>query len=339
MDYSRNSKFKAGLFLIALMTMTACSSSQVDDGSAPPPETAGDAQAPLDASTDAVPPAADAGAPPVAEDPSLAAQPAPGALDANQPPGDPAALASAPPGDPSAPADAPPMGDPASLAPAPVADLPPPAPISDPVASAPAPAAPEAPMASTPVADTASAPTGEGVSYKVKRGDTLMKIAFENYGDLYRWKEIFEANRAQITDPNAVPPGTQLTLNGAGMVQIERNGERYLIKRGDTLGLISNDVYGTPKKWKKLWENNRQLIKNPNHIYAGFYLFYQPEARLTHDEEAPAVIDGGSAQNLPFKGQGQPAQNVAEVQPAAMQNAAPVNPAAPNDQRQPASKK
>lgn len=330
MDYSRNSKFKAGLFLLALMTMTACSSSQVDDGSAPPPETAGDAQAPLDASTDAVPPAADAGAPPVGEDPSLAAQPAPGALDAAQPPGDPAAVASAPPGDPSAIADAPPMGDPSALAPAPIAD---------PVASAPVPSAPEA-QVSAPVADASSAPSGDGVSYKVKRGDTLMKIAFENYGDLYRWKEIFEANRAKITDPNAVPPGTQLTLNGAGMVQIERNGERYLIKRGDTLGLISNDVYGTPKKWKKLWENNRQLIKNPNHIYAGFYLFYQPEARLTHEEEAPAVIDGGgSAQNLPFKGQGQPAQNVAEVQPAAMQNAAPVNPAAANDQRQPASNK
>ncbi|MBC7396974.1 MAG: LysM peptidoglycan-binding domain-containing protein, partial [Bdellovibrionales bacterium] len=269
MDYSRNSKFKSGLFILALMTMTACSSSQVDDGSAPPPETAGDAQ-PLEASTDAVPPAADPSAP-VGEDPSLAGQapPAAPALNADQPPGDPAAVADAgapPMGDPSAIAS-----DPSAAAPAPISDAPltldnvpgAAAPVEAPIASAPA---PSAPVVETP----SSLPAGEGVSYKVKRGDTLMKIAFENYGDLYRWKEIFEANRAQITDPNAVPPGTQLTLNGAGMVSIERNGERYLIKRGDTLGIISNDVYGTPKKWKKLWENNRQLIKNPNHIYAGF---------------------------------------------------------------------
>ena len=51
----------------------------------------------------------------------------------------------------------------------------------------------------------------------------------------------------------------------------------------NTLGTISNDVYGTTHKWKRLWENNRQLIKDPNRIYAGFYLFYQPEGKLTNE--------------------------------------------------------
>jgi len=87
-----------------------------------------------------------------------------------------------------------------------------------------------------------------------------------------------------------------LMLSGAGMVTIERNGEKYLIKVGDTLGLISNEVYGTKAKWKKLWENNRQLIKNPNRIFAGFNLYYVPEARMTQD------------QSLPFKGTSEPSQ-------------------------------
>lgn len=52
------------------------------------------------------------------------------------------------------------------------------------------------------------------------------------------------------------------------------DGTPYLIKRGDTLGLISDDVYGTTKKWRKIWENNRKLIKDANRIYAGFYLYY-----------------------------------------------------------------
>lgn len=139
---------------------------------------------------------------------------------------------------------------------------------------------------STPVASNGG--NVSGASYTVKRGDTLMKIAFENYGDLYRWKEILENNRGVIQDPNHIPHGTVLSLNQAGMVQVERNGEQYLIKRGETLGIISNNVYGTPRKWKQLWENNRQLIKNPNKIYAGFYLYYIPENRLTHSGSAPS---------------------------------------------------
>ena len=83
------------------------------------------------------------------------------------------------------------------------------------------------------------------------------------------------------------------------MVTIERNGESYLIKRGDTLGVISNDVYGTTRKWKKLWENNRQLIKDPNKIYAGFYLYYQPEGKLTHEDIAPGLKKEDSAMVAP----------------------------------------
>jgi nucleoid-associated protein YgaU len=301
MDHSRLAKLKTGAFLLALMTMSACSSSKVDDSATAPPETVGDVAAAPDAKTDSVP---------VGEDPSLAQQPAPGALDANgatPPVGDPNAApvadAGGPPpeGDPSAAAalDTPPGGDPLAAANGEPTVVPSDAaPIGDAPSAMPAtPVADAAPM-DTSTASTSSSPdsgSGDGVHYKVKKGDTLMKIAFENYGDLYRWKEIYEANRSRIKDPNHVPPGTQLSLNGAGMVTIERDGDKYMIKHGDTLGVISNDVYGTTKKWKKLWENNRQLIKDPNKIYAGFYLYYHPEARLTH-EETPT---NDSAANLP----------------------------------------
>jgi nucleoid-associated protein YgaU len=349
MDHSRLLKFQTGALLIAILSLTACSSSQVDDPNAPPPETAGDvAAAAPDAKTDAVPP--------VGEDPSLAAQPAPDALDAKTdapPPGDPGAVAdaSAPPpsSDPAAAAalDAPASGEVANNTP-PATDQTQPAamtptvtesgPVGDVAQTSPVADAPAAPVADAPVADApVVADTSGGVHYKVKHGDTLMKIAFEQYGDLYRWKEIYEANRSHIKDPGNVPPGTELSLNGAGMVTIERNGDQYLIKHGDTLGVISNDVYGTTHKWKKLWENNRQLIKDPNKIYAGFYLYYQPEARMTQDTSAPGGSASNTPQNLPFKN-----QPAAAVQTAANTVTTPaVQPAtttAPNGARTPASK-
>lgn len=165
------------------------------------------------------------------------------------------------------PVDVPPAEVPAADVPPASADVTPPA---DPFAE-PAPAAAEA------SADPIATPSPSSSSYTTRGGDTLMKIAFETYGDLTRWKEIFEANRGAIQNPNRIPAGTVLQLAApATPVVIEKNGERYHIRRGDTLGTISRELYGTSSKWKDIWNNNRQLIKNPNKIYAGFDLYYQP---------------------------------------------------------------
>lgn len=116
---------------------------------------------------------------------------------------------------------------------------------------------------------------GENGRYTVKAGDTLMKIAFEVYGDLYKWRELYELNKDQIKNPNAIPGDVILKYNPpASPVTIQKNGEKYLIKKGDTLGTISQSVYGDKSRWKEIYENNRQLIKNPNKIFAGFYLYY-----------------------------------------------------------------
>lgn len=136
----------------------------------------------------------------------------------------------------------------------------------------------EAPV-SEPTENTyASTTSGDMMDYRVQPGDTLMKIAFETYGNVYDWKKIRDANSGVVADFNRIPPGTVLKVERpAYPVTIDRNGEKYLIKVGDTLGTISRDVYGTDTKWKRLWENNRQLIRDPNRIYAGFHLYYLPE--------------------------------------------------------------
>jgi len=153
------------------------------------------------------------------------------------------------------------------------AATPEPAPIASPYD------APKETLAAAPVATVGS---GNYEDYHVQNSDTLMKIAYDVYGNLYDWKKIYEANQDRIKDPNRIPAGTVLKVEKpSAPVATQQNGDKYLIKEGDTLGTISYDIYGTEKKWKRLWENNQQLIRDPNKIFAGFYLYYTitPEER------------------------------------------------------------
>lgn len=113
--------------------------------------------------------------------------------------------------------------------------------------------------------------------YQVNSGDTLMKIAFEHYGDVTKWHTLYEMNKDILKQYNTIYPGMILKLGKEEFVVVERNGKPYLIRRNDTLMRISNVLYGTVTEWKRLWENNRQLIHNPNKIYAGFKLYYLPK--------------------------------------------------------------
>jgi len=51
-----------------------------------------------------------------------------------------------------------------------------------------------------------------GRTYVVKSDDTLSGIAKAMYGDAGRWREIFEANRDKIKDPNLIHPGQELRI-------------------------------------------------------------------------------------------------------------------------------
>jgi nucleoid-associated protein YgaU len=117
--------------------------------------------------------------------------------------------------------------------------------------------------------------SGEKAEYTVKKGETLMMVAFNVYGDYGRWREIQEQNSG--ISSSALRAGMKLKytrpMNDFSWTPV---GDPYLIQRGDSLGTISKDKYGTPAKWKSLFENNRPLIKDPNLIFAGFTIYYLP---------------------------------------------------------------
>jgi nucleoid-associated protein YgaU len=49
-------------------------------------------------------------------------------------------------------------------------------------------------------------------TYTVAKGDSLSKIAKHLYGNANRWREIFEANRDQLDNPDLIQPGQVLKL-------------------------------------------------------------------------------------------------------------------------------
>ena len=95
-----------------------------------------------------------------------------------------------------------------------------------PVETAPAPEAasrPVPPPEATTPAGTETAKTTEAnkttpttaakpKTYTVQKGDTLSEIARRFYGNTSKWKDIYNANKAKISDPDKVKIGTVLTL-------------------------------------------------------------------------------------------------------------------------------
>jgi len=51
-----------------------------------------------------------------------------------------------------------------------------------------------------------------GQFYEVQKGDTLSKIAEKYYGDPSLYKDIFEANKDILKDPNKIFPGQKLRI-------------------------------------------------------------------------------------------------------------------------------
>ncbi|MCK9614881.1 MAG: LysM peptidoglycan-binding domain-containing protein [Candidatus Omnitrophica bacterium] len=49
----------------------------------------------------------------------------------------------------------------------------------------------------------------------------------------------------------------------------EAKYELYTVQKNDTLQKISEKFYGTTKKWKMIYDNNRDVLKTPDRVYPG----------------------------------------------------------------------
>lgn len=120
-----------------------------------------------------------------------------------------------------------------------------------------------------------------GGQYTVEKGDTLMWIAFKLYGDYRKWQHLSSLN--SNVEAKSLVPGMMLNHDSAGFAY-NPQGLPHLIKVGESLGSISGEKYGTEKRWREIWDNNKEMIHNPNIIFAGFTLHYLPDRDIASEE-------------------------------------------------------
>lgn len=134
-------------------------------------------------------------------------------------------------------------------------------------------------------------------TYTVRSGDSLSRIAKQVLGDANRWREIYELNKDQISDPNKIYPGMVLKLSGKAESKPETKPETkpepkpsatYTVRSGDTLSRIAQQTLGDGNRWREIYELNRDVIgSNPNALKPGQVL------RLSGS--APAIPSAPSA--------------------------------------------
>lgn len=123
---------------------------------------------------------------------------------------------------------------------------------------------------------------GEMETYKVQKGDTMMMVAFKIYGDYRKWKDLKAWNKDVKKVKEGVELKYQVPNSKFGWMP---SGLPYLVKTGDTLQIVSMDKYGTTRKWKSIYNNNRPLIRDPNLIFAGFTIYYLPTRELASEKK------------------------------------------------------
>lgn len=103
----------------------------------------------------------------------------------------------------------------------------------------------------------------------VEKGEFLQKISeYEKiYADPTKWPRIYRANKDKITDPNLIYPGWELV--------VPRDWpSTWTVVEGEYLGKIAGywEVYGDRMAWPKLFEANKNQIKDPDMIWPEWQL-------------------------------------------------------------------
>lgn len=102
--------------------------------------------------------------------------------------------------------------------------------------------------------------------YTVQKGDNLWNIAAMRYvyNRATAWPRIYRANLDKIEDPNLIYPDWVLKIPHG----LDRT---YTVIPGDYLWKIAGFywIYNNPREWPRIYEANRDKIKDPDLIYPG----------------------------------------------------------------------
>ncbi len=68
-------------------------------------------------------------------------------------------------------------------------------------------------------------------------------------------------------DSSAKADFSDVTAGESSNAPAPSTGATYTVKSGDSLSKIAKHFYGDASKWKRIYEANREKIKNPDLIY------------------------------------------------------------------------
>ncbi|MEW6088140.1 MAG: LysM peptidoglycan-binding domain-containing protein [bacterium] len=106
--------------------------------------------------------------------------------------------------------------------------------------------------------------------YKVIKGDCLWNISKieKIYGDPYKWKKIYWANRDKIKNPDLIYPDQVFDIP-RGIIGAGPRPTEYEVVPGDCLWKIAglDKIYGDPYQWPRLYKANKDQITDPKLIY------------------------------------------------------------------------
>ena len=132
---------------------------------------------------------------------------------------------------------------------------------------------------------TASMPQGETSTYVVRDGDDLTSIAIRLYGHAGGAQAIWSVNRDRLSDPNVLPIGLELRIPPAWSVPaVQQNAQagqviepgrrpgKVRVGQGETLESLAQRFYGDRAMAPRLFEANRDVLRNPHLLVAGMEL-------------------------------------------------------------------
>lgn len=129
--------------------------------------------------------------------------------------------------------------------------------------------------------------TEETIRYKVKNGDTLEEIAAKHLGSKSKWKEILKWNEG--LNPARLKVGQEIVIHpsvresrvaqeapSARAQEIQTSvafsEKKYKVTKGDSLYDIAKKVYGDGNQWKKIFDANRDKLRDPGMLSDGMEL-------------------------------------------------------------------
>jgi nucleoid-associated protein YgaU len=89
------------------------------------------------------------------------------------------------------------------------------------------------------------------------------------FGGLFGKKEKPRADFSNVRSGGSSTAPTPVVKGPETVVPSVSTGRTYVVVSGDSLSKIAKHEYGDARKWPKIYEANRNIIKDPDLIHPG----------------------------------------------------------------------